>query len=124
MSDSPKCRSVEVLGCRTSSDEEQRCSNECGPEITQAIASEKDGSPSSPSAASARSLEVDLECGVPEIQVHLAIEERDCRICHLSLDAANQESGVPIDLGCSCKEDLAAAHKHCAEAWFKIKGNK
>ncbi|KAL4386351.1 hypothetical protein GQ457_09G030190 [Hibiscus cannabinus] len=23
-----------------------------------------------------------------------------------------------------CKDDLAAAHKHCAEAWFKIKGNR
>ncbi|MCL7044042.1 hypothetical protein MKW94_015765 [Papaver nudicaule] len=49
---------------------------------------------------------------------------KDCRICHLSLDSTNQESGIPIELGCSCKEDLAAAHKHCAEAWFKIKGNK
>lgn len=29
-----------------------------------------------------------------------------------------------IERDCSCKEDLAAAHKHCAEAWFKIKGNK
>ncbi|GAY49823.1 hypothetical protein CUMW_122000 [Citrus unshiu] len=27
-------------------------------------------------------------------------------------------------LGCSCKDDLAAAHKQCAEAWFKIRGNK
>nr|GEW15818.1 zinc finger, RING-CH-type [Tanacetum cinerariifolium] len=34
------------------------------------------------------------------------------------------ENGIPIELGCSCKDDLAAAHKHCAEAWFKIKGNK
>lgn len=66
--------------------------------------------------------EVDLECG--ESELHLAKVERDCRICHLSLDATNPESGVPIELGCSCKDDLAAAHKHCAEAWFKIKGNK
>lgn len=70
--------------------------------------------------------EVDLECGgLPaEVKVHLAKVERDCRICHLSLDATNHESGIPIELGCSCKEDLAAAHKQCAEAWFKIKGNK
>lgn len=68
--------------------------------------------------------EVDLQCGVPEIKVHLAKVERDCRICHLSLDAGNQDSGLPIELGCSCKDDLAAAHKQCAEAWFKIKGNK
>ncbi|KAI4370565.1 hypothetical protein MLD38_018907 [Melastoma candidum] len=53
--------------------------------------------------------------------------ERECRICHLSLDAGGHaEPGVAlaIELGCSCKDDLAAAHKLCAEAWFKIKGNK
>lgn len=71
---------------------------------------------------------VDLESGVLEInkEVHLKgdVCERDCRICHMSLDSSNQESGVSIELGCSCKHDLAAAHKHCAETWFKIKGNK
>uniref|UniRef100_A0A6M2F5M5 RING-CH-type domain-containing protein n=1 Tax=Populus davidiana TaxID=266767 RepID=A0A6M2F5M5_9ROSI len=66
---------------------------------------------------------VDLECGAPEIKLHLAKVERDCRICHLTMDAGNLESGVPFELGCSCKDDLAAAHKQCAEAWFKIKGN-
>ncbi|KAJ0558466.1 putative Zinc finger, RING-CH-type, Zinc finger, RING/FYVE/PHD-type [Helianthus annuus] len=60
------------------------------------------------------------------VKVHLSSVERDCRICHMSLDISSQEceNGVPIELGCSCKDDLAAAHKHCAEAWFKIKGNK
>ncbi|KAL2525777.1 RING/FYVE/PHD zinc finger superfamily protein [Abeliophyllum distichum] len=67
---------------------------------------------------------VDLKDGPPEIRLHLAKTSRDCRICHLSLDAANQDSGLPIELGCSCKGDLAAAHNQCAEAWFKIKGNK
>ncbi|KAL1535558.1 hypothetical protein AAHA92_28321 [Salvia divinorum] len=56
--------------------------------------------------------------------VHLAKTKRDCRICHLSMDATNQDSGLPMELGCSCKEDLGAAHKQCAEAWFKIKGDK
>ncbi|KAF8396862.1 hypothetical protein HHK36_018497 [Tetracentron sinense] len=76
------------------------------------------------SSVSDCSVEVDFESGVPEIKVHLDKVERDCRICHLSLESPNHESGIPIELGCSCKEDLAAAHKHCAEAWFKIKGNK
>uniref|UniRef100_A0A5B7AGX7 RING-CH-type domain-containing protein n=1 Tax=Davidia involucrata TaxID=16924 RepID=A0A5B7AGX7_DAVIN len=76
------------------------------------------------SSVSECSVEVDLEGGVQEIKVHLAKSERDCRICHLSFDASNQESGIPIELGCSCKDDLAAAHKQCAEAWFRIKGNK
>jgi len=77
------------------------------------------------SSASECSVEVDLEEGsVPEVKVHLDNVERDCRICHLSMDMTNHESGTPIELGCSCKDDLAAAHKQCAEAWFKIKGNK
>lgn len=66
----------------------------------------------------------DLETRVLENKVHLGKTERDCRICHLSMDAADQDCGLPIELGCSCKDDLAAAHEQCAEAWFKIKGNK
>ncbi|KAF8045001.1 hypothetical protein N665_5814s0002 [Sinapis alba] len=68
---------------------------------------------------------VDLELGLHEEKaVHLSEDEKDCRICHMRLDSVNLEDGVPIELGCSCKDDLAAAHKHCAETWFKIKGNK
>ncbi|KAI6698372.1 hypothetical protein NL676_018491 [Syzygium grande] len=66
------------------------------------------------------------EGGGREVKVHLARaeRERDCRICHLGLESNSHESGAPIQLGCSCKGDLGAAHKNCAEAWFKIKGNK
>ncbi|MCD7472909.1 hypothetical protein HAX54_014326 [Datura stramonium] len=67
---------------------------------------------------------VDIENGNDESKVHLGEIERDCRICHLSLVSSEPETGVAIELGCSCKDDLAAAHKHCAETWFKIKGNK
>ncbi|KAL6531059.1 hypothetical protein OROHE_014128 [Orobanche hederae] len=67
---------------------------------------------------------VDLESGLHEMKLHLARTTRDCRICYMSLDATNQDCGLPIELGSSCKDDLAAAHKQCAEAWFKIKGNK
>ncbi|KAK9683430.1 hypothetical protein RND81_10G140700 [Saponaria officinalis] len=59
-----------------------------------------------------------------KVSVHLSKIERDCRICHLSLDGSDPESGLPIELGCCCKGDLAVAHKHCAEAWFKIRGNR
>lgn len=80
------------------------------------------GRESSASECSVEVVGVDLESGG---KVHLAKRERDCRICHLSFDAANLETGgLPMELGCSCKDDLAAAHKQCAEAWFKIKGNK
>lgn len=64
------------------------------------------------------SFEGDLECGTPNSKLDLDKDEKDCRICHLSLE------NNAIVLGCSCKDDLAAAHKQCAETWFKIKGNK
>ncbi|GFP84204.1 hypothetical protein PHJA_000564100 [Phtheirospermum japonicum] len=68
---------------------------------------------------------VDLEIGPLDTKACLARTMGDCRICYLSLDITNnQDSGIPIELGCSCKDDLATAHKQCAEAWFKIKGNK
>ncbi|GMI71391.1 hypothetical protein HRI_000808400 [Hibiscus trionum] len=76
------------------------------------------------SSASDCSVEVRIQSGANEIKVHLAKVEKDCRICHLGLESNSHESGVAIELGCSCKDDLAAAHKHCAEAWFKIRGNK
>ncbi|GLT89490.1 hypothetical protein SLE2022_074690 [Rubroshorea leprosula] len=76
------------------------------------------------SSVSDCSVEVVIESGQPEIKVHLTKVERDCRICHLGLESNSHESGVPIELGCSCKNDLAAAHKQCAEVWFKIRGNK
>lgn len=76
------------------------------------------------SCASQSSVDVDVEV-VPQKKLHLAKSERDCRICHMKLDVENQESGgVSIQLGCSCKGDLGAAHRNCAEAWFKMKGNK
>lgn len=67
---------------------------------------------------------VDVDLGGDDVKTHLGKMERDCRICHLSMDMTNHESETSIELGCSCKDDLAAAHKHCAEAWFKIKGDK
>ncbi|CAN1150658.1 hypothetical protein LINPERPRIM_LOCUS18081 [Linum perenne] len=79
--------------------------------------------------------DLDLESGELELKVHsadiinnktaaaAAAVSRDCRICHLGLQSNEQESGVAIELGCSCKGDLSAAHKKCAETWFKIKGN-
>ncbi|KAL8171535.1 hypothetical protein V2J09_023339 [Rumex salicifolius] len=85
---------------------------------------EKKRAPSEPSSSSSVDLEVDLESGVDEEKSHSCKNKRNCRICHMSLDASNPDSGIPLELGCSCKNDLAAAHKHCAEAWFKIRGNK
>ncbi|XP_028779733.1 uncharacterized protein LOC114736126 [Neltuma alba] len=99
-------------------DKELKSSHEAsGAEIVGVLEKEK-GSP-----ASECSVEVDLGNVVTETKAHLGEVKRDCRICHLSMDMTDHESGS-IELGCSCKDDLVAAHKQCAEAWFKIKGNK
>ncbi|KAK4796519.1 hypothetical protein SAY86_028845 [Trapa natans] len=76
-------------------------------------------------AGSECSVEIEAD-EVPEVKVQVSklVRERDCRICHLGLESNSHESGVPIELGCSCKDDLGTAHKNCAETWFKIKGNK
>ncbi|TYH14713.1 hypothetical protein ES288_A06G242700v1 [Gossypium darwinii] len=58
--------------------------------------------------------------------------ERVCRICHLnseqlleSNDSISTTAAVTdlIQLGCGCKDELGIVHSHCAEAWFKLKGN-
>ncbi|KAG9137825.1 hypothetical protein Leryth_022286 [Lithospermum erythrorhizon] len=47
-----------------------------------------------------------------------------CRICHLSALESGKSLVDLIVLGCGCKGDIAFAHSHCAEAWFKLKGNR
>jgi len=49
--------------------------------------------------------------------------EKVCRVCHLISDCRS-ESGDLIQIGCGCKDDLGIAHRHCAEAWFRIRGNR
>ncbi|CAI9780104.1 unnamed protein product [Fraxinus pennsylvanica] len=96
----------------------------CGSESGEILEDEVSDSRRVSSAADS-DCSVDIENGgFGEIKVHFERVERDCRICHLSLVSSSPDSGVAIELGCSCKDDLAAAHKHCAETWFKIKGNK
>lgn len=55
--------------------------------------------------------------------------ERVCRICHLSSEGlaetkATGFSAELMQLGCGCKDELGIAHGYCAEAWFKLKGNR
>ncbi|XP_042387275.1 uncharacterized protein LOC121979359 [Zingiber officinale] len=49
--------------------------------------------------------------------------ESECRICQLSLSSGGEGSEL-ILLGCGCKGELGVAHRHCAEAWFSVKGNR
>ncbi|XP_008788071.1 E3 ubiquitin-protein ligase MARCHF11-like isoform X1 [Phoenix dactylifera] len=50
--------------------------------------------------------------------------EKVCRICHLSPDREDLEGSELIQIGCRCKGELGTAHRRCAEAWFKVKGNR
>ncbi|KAJ1285249.1 hypothetical protein BS78_03G265600 [Paspalum vaginatum] len=50
-----------------------------------------------------------------------------CRICHLGPEdggSAAAPASEVIRLGCGCKDELGAAHRQCAEAWFRIKGDR
>ncbi|WOK99317.1 putative E3 ubiquitin ligase SUD1 [Canna indica] len=46
-----------------------------------------------------------------------------CRICQLSA-VSGEDASEPIPLGCECKGELGFAHRQCAEAWFKVRGNR
>ncbi|XP_010549417.1 PREDICTED: uncharacterized protein LOC104820605 [Tarenaya hassleriana] len=59
--------------------------------------------------------------------------KRECRICHLSYEQSpevtDRVSGKSVNMdliqiGCGCKDELGSAHVYCAEAWFKLKGNR
>ncbi|KAL2930910.1 putative E3 ubiquitin-protein ligase MARCH10 [Bienertia sinuspersici] len=55
--------------------------------------------------------------------------EKVCRICHLNseqpwkLEFFGARTDL-IQLGCGCKGELSIGHSYCAEAWFKLKGNR
>ncbi|KAI3456131.1 hypothetical protein Pfo_012794 [Paulownia fortunei] len=65
------------------------------------------------------SCSIDVSCDdfVGEIQ-------RVCRICHLSAKESDKSLVELMELGCGCKGELGVAHLHCAEAWFRVKGNR
>ncbi|KAF6170130.1 hypothetical protein GIB67_038239 [Kingdonia uniflora] len=69
-------------------------------------------------------IEVKCNDGVSTLIKESLENERVCRICHLSSDGVPAETNDLIKLGCGCKGELGAAHRHCAETWFKLKGNR
>lgn len=85
------------------------------------------------SEAEKHSWVIDVSCGSGKASGDKREGERVCRICHLSSDQSpdrrkainvSNASTDLIHLGCGCKEDLGTVHAHCAEAWFKLKGNR
>lgn len=66
---------------------------------------------------------IDVKCGNGEFGEKWD-EEKVCRICHLVSDQSAESSTELVQLGCGCKDELGVAHIHCAEAWFKLRGNR
>ncbi|XP_015576662.1 uncharacterized protein LOC8275155 [Ricinus communis] len=72
---------------------------------------------------------IDVKCGEVGSGFKDCDGESVCRICHLSSEVmqettATNSSMELIQLGCGCKDELGIAHAYCAEAWFKLKGNR
>ncbi|KAJ7542334.1 hypothetical protein O6H91_10G101500 [Diphasiastrum complanatum] len=89
---------------------------------------ENDPVPATLSDTRSSALDVDLDKGykasVAE-KKRVGIDgggEKICRVCHLSVEQ-EQDCQEAMELGCACKNDLALAHRQCAEEWFKVKGN-
>ncbi|KAH6781176.1 hypothetical protein C2S52_012413 [Perilla frutescens var. hirtella] len=65
-------------------------------------------------------ISLETEAAIDDAGEDIPEEEAVCRICFVELG----EGGETLKMECSCKGELALAHKECAIKWFSIKGNK
>lgn len=110
--------------------------DEINPRVAKSGSDEKSGSGNSEAAISdeiadsnAKSKEeVESKCPshVIDIKCDGLVGENQvvCRICHLNAKETGNNSMELIELGCGCKGELRVAHLLCAEAWFKVRGNR
>ncbi|EXB91562.1 hypothetical protein L484_016182 [Morus notabilis] len=71
----------------------------------------------------------DPQAGISHASGRVSSAASDCSVrveveAEMGFLRLSHEYGVPIELGCSCKDDLGSALKNYAKVWFKIKGNK
>ncbi|KAJ4977515.1 hypothetical protein NE237_002621 [Protea cynaroides] len=66
---------------------------------------------------------IDIKCSDGTLSNENWVGEKICRICLLSSDQSSDVSDT-LQLGCVCKDELGFAHRHCAETWFRLKGNR
>ncbi|KAL8460691.1 hypothetical protein ACS0TY_031492 [Phlomoides rotata] len=72
-----------------------------------------------------KAAEVERELDTCSIDVDYSGEDgRICRICHLSAEESGKKGVDLMEVGCGCKGELGVAHLPCAEAWFRVKGNR
>ncbi|XP_043701617.1 uncharacterized protein LOC122652043 [Telopea speciosissima] len=89
-------------------------------ETSKVFAEEQKASVSEPDR---HSCAIDIKCSGGTLSSENWDSEKICRICHLSSDQSSDMSDL-IQLGCGCKDELGFSHRHCAETWFRLKGNR
>lgn len=109
------------IGCSVNKNGEPRTTLDIG--NTEAVRAKEEKVKTRGEKGKEKRATIDLEKGMED---HETEEEKLCRICHLSSEMVGpmDEGWELIVIGCGCKGDLGIAHRRCAEAWFRVKGNR